>query len=65
MILPGTYTITFIGTIGDKNDSFSFDVVLVDPCLTATFTLAEWPLPDQTYILGEPQVDLPYSVTLG
>jgi hypothetical protein len=36
---PGTYTLQLTGTSGLKSESFTVDLVLVDPCLTIDLNL--------------------------
>ena len=39
--LPGQYTFEIIGKVGDKSDTATFVMTLVDPCLTTQLTIID------------------------
>ena len=48
----GQYTFEITGTVGNKSDTATFVMTLVDPCPTTTLTIIDPdPFADQTYIL--------------
>jgi len=53
--LPGQYTFEITGTVGDKSDTATFVMTLVDPCPTTVLSIIDPdPFEDQTYILRNP-----------
>ena len=51
---PGKYTLEVTGTSGSKVESFTVDLVLVDPCYTVDLQLQPNPFIDAIYVLYEP-----------
>lgn len=57
---PGTYTMEVTGTSGLKSESFTVELVLVDPCFTVDLGLLPNPFADQRYVLRDPAIELPW-----
>ena len=72
---PGTYVFTIQGGVGDKSQQINFTLVINDPCLTNASLHIDKHLFDQskssvdmvlvqsTYILRDPKIDFPWSLT--
>ena len=53
---PGIYTFEVTGTVGDKSDSTTFTMELVDPCQTVELVLNQSPIVNKNYVLRDPQI---------
>ena len=51
----GSYEIKITGTVGSQSDFITFVMELVDPCPTATISLNQSPITDDTYTLRDPE----------
>ena len=49
--MPGTYTIEVSGTVGQRTEFATFEIVLEHPCPTTELTLQSSPFTDSTYVL--------------
>ena len=58
---PGTYTMRVTGTSGAKSDSFTIDLVLVNPCFTVDLGIQTNPFPDSVYVLRDPEIALAWQ----
>lgn len=59
--LPGDYTFTITGTVGDKSVAKTFTVTFVDPCPTTVLTLNS-PFVDKSYTLRDVQIDQKWDI---
>ena len=58
-LLPGTYTYNYDVVVGDVTETFTVDLVLIDPCLTATITV-----PAETterYYITDPNLQINFA----
>ena len=51
--MPGPYTLEITGTSGSKSESFTVELLLLDPCFTVDLQLELSPFIDSTYALYE------------
>lgn len=58
---PGTYTLQITGSSGAKSESFTVDLVLVDPCFTVNLQLQPSPFTDVSYTLRDDPVSQPWT----
>ena len=61
--VPGVYTLEITSTIGSVSNVVTFDLTLVDPCNSATITLAASPFVDETDVLGAVETTQSWDLT--
>ena len=54
---PGTYSMQVTGTSGLKVESFTVDIVLVNPCFTVDLDIQPSPFEDREYVLQDPEIE--------
>ena len=59
---PGTYVMKIEGTSGSKTQSFTINLLLVDPCPTVDLGLKQSPFINTSYVLVEPAMQQPWKV---